>query len=78
MTWNKTILAGAVLVAAFTVIGCEKKEETIGTKIDKAVDKSKEAVKDGADNAKEAIKDGADKTKEVAKDAADATKDAVK
>jgi len=69
MSYNKSIVGGAILAAvfAFAVVGCEKKEESLGTKLDKAAEKTKEAAKDGAEKAKEGASDAADKAKDAVK-----------
>lgn len=76
MTTAKMMFLTLALAGGLTVAACEKKPtdpkkevKDAGNPIAGAVDKTKEAVKEGADQAKEAIKDGADKAKEVAKEA---------
>ena len=50
----------------FTV-GCEKKDETAGQKLDKAVDATKDAAKTAADKTADAAKTAADKVKDATK-----------
>jgi len=55
-----------MLVAALVMTGC-KKEETVGDKLDKAVDSTKDATKKAADKTSDAAKDAADKVKDATK-----------
>lgn len=73
MMWNRSIVASALLVAAIAFVGCEKKEETPGAKLDKAIEKTKDA----AEKTGEAVKETAEKTGEAVKEGAEKTKDAV-
>lgn len=76
MKTNKTPFVLTVIAAAALMIvgvGCEKKNETMGEKLDNATEKAKDAASD----AKDAVKDAAHKTGEAIKDGAQATKDAV-
>jgi hypothetical protein len=61
---KRFMLLPLLFAAALLVQGCNK-EETAGEKLDRAIDKTKEATKDAADKTGDALKKAGDKTKEA-------------
>ena len=65
---SATMIFGAV--ATTTLTSCEKKADTIGEKVDDALDqRPAEGVRDAAEDTKDAVKDAAHETKDAVKDA---------
>ena len=68
----------AVLASTFVFSGCEKKEPTLGEKLEQAADATKDAAAKAVDETKDAAAKTADATKDAVKDAAKAVEDAAK
>lgn len=84
MRIDKTIMTlGLALTLTVAVLGCKKEPETVGEKLDSAIEKTKDAAKDATDKdgtmekVGEKLDKAAEATKDAATDAVDATKDAV-
>ena len=72
---NKLLVV--MLSATLFLVGCGDKDETVGEKLDNAVDATQDAAGDAADAVSDTAGDAYDATKDAASDAADAVSDAV-
>jgi outer membrane lipoprotein-sorting protein len=77
MKMNMVKIAGVVVVvAALSVGGCKKKNETVGQAVDRNVDKTEEVAHDVVEGTKDAAGKAVDKTGEVLEKTGDAIEDA--
>ena len=68
------ILAAALMLGSFAIVGCEKAEEP--TTVEGAMEKAGEAADDAADAAKDAAEDAGEAIEDAADEATDAVEDA--